>query len=286
MLVTAVQTLQHAAFLSGKPEDTLRGLEEGFRFLDKAAAGGSRLLVTIEGWNCCGNPADPAFPGRIEQINRSLYPRLEELSRRRDCCIAAGIYTVEEGRLHNSVVLFDRGGIAGTFHKVHLPAGEEVGVTPGSDFSVFETSVGRVGPLVCWDLQYPESARILAMKGADVIVCPTWGWEEIFRCRAYENSVPMVIAMGIPESGVLWDFCAPSCVVDNMGRILAEAPRNVPCFVTAELPIGADPAPQYGSGEITGLTSMRAIRLSQRRPDAYGYLTEPHPALEKRYFPD
>ena len=140
--------------------------------------------------------------------------------------------------------------------------------------------------LVCWDLQFPEAARELALGGADLIACPTWGWENIYGLsRAYENSVTIAAAMGMHPEGVI-SFCDPSCVVDNMGNIVALAPRDKACVVTADIDIKKEPAPQYGSAYFYPSHSMRKTRFSQRRPDTYRLVNLPNEEtpLYKRYF--
>ncbi len=242
------------------------------------------MVCTIETLNPCGRFADPMVERarRISEVNREAFRRFSVLSRK--ALVVAGLFTAREGKVYNSAVLFDRGDLIGIYDKIHLPAPEQGTIVPGKQFTVFNTSAGQIGPMVCWDMQYPESGRILALMGADLLVCPTWGWEEIFRCRAYENSVPMLVAMGVPESGVIWDGCAPSCVVDNMGNILASGSMTEPGIISAEVAVGQDPPPQYDSA-MTGRTSMRDIRRSQRLPDRYGYLCAPVTELDRRYDP-
>lgn len=81
---------------------------------------------------------------------------------------------------------------------------------PGNEFKVFDTDIGKVGILICWDMQFPEAARILALSGADIIICPTWGWENKYGiCRAYENGIYVVAAMAIPKKGVIPPFKIP-----------------------------------------------------------------------------
>ena len=89
--------------------------------------------------------------------------------------------------------------------------------------------------------------------------------------------------MGVPASGEIWDCCNPSCIVDNMGTILSQGTMRDTGIIMAEVDITKEPEPQYGSGEITGKTSMRDIRRSQRLPDRYGYLTQTVTELDKRY---
>lgn len=90
---------------------------------------------------------------------------------------AAGVY-------HNTAVVFEKdGSVAGKYRKMHIPDDpayyEKFYFTPGDlGFEPIKTSVGMLGVLVCWDQWYPEAARIMAMKGADVLIYPTAiGWE-------------------------------------------------------------------------------------------------------------
>ena len=123
--------------------------------------------------------------------------------------------------------------------------------------------------LVCWDMQFPEAARELALGGADLICCPTLCWENIYGLsRAYENSVNIAAAM-TAFGDELPALNSPSCIVDNMGNIVAAAPKDTVCVVTAELDILKEPPTQYGSHLFYPSNSMRKTRFSQRRPDTY-----------------
>ena len=88
------------------------------------------------------------------------------------------------GLYHNTAVVFDKdGSMAGKYRKMHIPDDpayyEKFYFTPGDmGFEPIETSIGKLGVLVCWDQWYPEAARLMAMKGADMLIYPTAiGWE-------------------------------------------------------------------------------------------------------------
>jgi len=265
-----------------------RQLDECFGMMLRAVERGAELLVTIECVNqsILGDDKRYDFPAEgCEPMDGPLMLRFRTFCRRHRVYAVAGLLTTRGGRAYNSAVLFGpKGEIAGVFDKVHMPAGEEKSITPGHEFPVFKTKHGTVGMLVCWDMQYPESARILALKGVDLIALPTWGWELSYGpARAYENHVTVAAAMGVPFGAPIWDFCAPSCVVDNMGKIVAQGSMTRPGVVMADVDIRREAAPQYGAGATTGMSSMRQIRLSQRRPDLYGALLESEPPLARRY---
>lgn len=97
-----------------------------------------------------------------------------------------------EGLRHNTGLLIDRQGrIQDTFHKCHLTIGEmEAGLVLGDELPVFDTDFGKIGIQICWDHFFPESTRILAMKGAELICVPTHGFQlERSVARAVENGV-------------------------------------------------------------------------------------------------
>ena len=80
-----------------------------------------------------------------------------------------------DGRFYNtSVLLDDRGRIIGKYRKIKLWDGEKDYITPGTELSVLETELGRIGLLICWDLAFPELAKGLANQGAQLIFCPSY----------------------------------------------------------------------------------------------------------------
>ncbi|MEG0322587.1 MAG: nitrilase-related carbon-nitrogen hydrolase, partial [Raoultibacter sp.] len=101
------------------------------------------------------------------------------------------------GVFFNSSVFFDRAGeLLGTFDKVHLWALERFYFRSGNEIPVFDTEFGKIGIMICYDLGFPEVARILTLKGAELIVCPSaWCeedhdvWNYNTQCRALENTV-------------------------------------------------------------------------------------------------
>jgi N-carbamoylputrescine amidase len=161
------------------------------------------------------------------------------------------------GLYHNTAVVFDTdGSVAGLYRKMHIPDDpgfyEKFYFTPGDlGFEPIETSVGRLGVLVCWDQWYPEAARLMAMKGAELLIYPTaigWNpddtqeekdrqreaWICVQRGHAVANGLPVVTVnrCGFEEdpsdqtSGI--DFWGSSFIAGPQGEILYEAPDNAP----------------------------------------------------------
>ncbi len=158
---------------------------------------------------------------------------------------AAGLY-------HNTAVVFEKdGSIAGKYRKMHIPDDpgfyEKFYFTPGDlGFEPIETSVGKLGVLICWDQWYPEAARLMTLKGADILIYPTaigWfeaddedekqrqldAWIAVQRGHAVANGIPVVtvnrVGFEADDSGVLagTKFWGNSFVFGPQGEYLAHA---------------------------------------------------------------
>ncbi len=195
------------------------------------------------------------------------------------------------GLYHNTAVVFDTDGhMCGKYRKMHIPDDpgfyEKFYFTPGDiGFEPIETSLGRIGVLVCWDQWYPEAARLMAMRGAEMLVYPTaigWNpddtedekarqreaWITIQRSHAVANGIPVVSVnrCGFEEdpsgqtSGI--DFWGSSFVAGPQGEFLFMAPDNAPCEQIVDV----------------DMTRSENVRqwwpfLRDRRIDAYAPLT-------------
>jgi N-carbamoylputrescine amidase len=101
-----------------------------------------------------------------------------KVSEEQDIVLVASLFEkVMDGIYYNTAVVFDRGKIAGKYRKTHIPDDpgfyEKFYFTPGDSIEPIDTSVGRLGVLVCWDQWYSEPARIMALKGAEILIYPT-----------------------------------------------------------------------------------------------------------------
>lgn len=139
-----------------------------------------------------------------------------------------GFAGVDSRGLYNGAALALPDGTLLRYVKTHLPClGLDQFVRPGDDLPVFETALGRIGMLICFDIRIPEAARTLALKGADLILLPT-NWPTgasstlIVPARAAENTVFVAACnrVGI-ENGT--GFIGKSVVADTRGRVLASA---------------------------------------------------------------
>ena len=167
---------------------------------------------------------------------------------------AAGLY-------HNTAVVFDTdGSVAGKYRKMHIPDDpayyEKFYFTPGDlGFQPIQTSLGKLGLMVCWDQWYPEGARLMAMRGAELLIYPTaigWestdtdeekarqqgAWQTVMRGHAVANGLPVIAVNRVGHEpdpsgqtgGIL--FWGHSFVAGPQGEIIAQASDEAPeCLV-------------------------------------------------------
>lgn len=152
------------------------------------------------------------------------------------------------GLYHNTAVVLEKDGtIAGKYRKMHIPDDpgyyEKFYFTPGDlGFQPIQTSVGKLGVLVCWDQWYPEAARLMALAGAELLIYPTaigfdpndtpdeqerqrMAWQTVQRGHAVANGLPVITVNRVgDEDGV--PFWGTSFVAGPQGELLYEAPTN------------------------------------------------------------
>jgi len=168
----------------GSRDANLDAIEAGLR---EAAAAGAQLVLLQELHNgpyFCQHESVDEFD-RAEPIPGPSTDRLGSLAEELKLVVVASLFERRAaGLYHNTAVVFDRSrAIAGKYRKMHIPDDpafyEKFYFTPGDlGFDPIQTSVGKLGLLVCWDQWYPEGARLMALAGADLLLYPTAiGWD-------------------------------------------------------------------------------------------------------------
>jgi predicted amidohydrolase len=130
-----------------------------------------------------------------ERIPGPFTEYFAQLARKYNLHIVVSLDERDGHLVYNTAVLLDPDGrLIGKYRKVCLPRSEiDAGVAPGNDYPVFETRFGKVGMMICYDGFFPEVARELANRGAEVIAWPVWGCNPLLaRARACENHVYIV----------------------------------------------------------------------------------------------
>ena len=302
-----MSALRIAAVAHGFDRDLEGALAVLQGLVDAARADGTRLLVLPEA--CLGGyltglgaPADPgaaevsaadprtAGPPPALRLNGPEVARAVAIARG-DGSAAANVVVClglcEDGgeQRFNTAVCLDGTGVLGVHRKVHQPLGEHRSYAAGDVFEAFDTPVGRLGMLICYDKAFPEAARALALDGAEVIAClSAWPtartdaapevaddrWTHRFdlfdRARALENQVVWVASN---QAGTFGDlrFVASAKVVGPGGEVLATT-GTAPGTAVADVDVA-----QALAGARRAMSHLR-----DRRPDAYAPSQRQEPA--------
>jgi predicted amidohydrolase len=273
---TTLDTLRMAAVAA--PFD--RDLEGDFRRIEKliaeARTEGVRLLALPEA--CLGGylanleggaAGPPALTAGGPEIQR-----LAELAG--DMVVIAGYCEDAGERLYNSAVCVTGDGVLGHHRKVHQPLNESASYGAGGLFEAFDTPVGRLGMMICYDKAFPESARALALNGAEIVVCiSAWPgsrtdrsaelaedrWKRRFdlfdQARALENQI---VWLSANQSGTFGDlnFVGSAKIVGPGGEILADTGVSEGMAI-AELDVR----------QMLGKARRSMGHLRDRRPETY-----------------
>ena len=232
-----------------------------------------------------------------EQIPGPSTARLSEVARELRVAIIASLFERRApGLYHNTAVTLNADGdLAGVYRKMHIPDDplfyEKYYFAPGDlGFQAVDLAFGRVGTLVCWDLWYPEAARLTALQGAEALFYPTaigWhpaekaefgaaqveAWQTIQRSHAIANGVYVaaVNRVGIEHgdvsgnraTGAGIEFWGGSFLADPFGRIIAKASHNAEEILVGEIDLG-----------LIEETRRNWPFLRDRRIDAYEPITK------------
>ncbi|MCL2060299.1 MAG: carbon-nitrogen hydrolase family protein [Oscillospiraceae bacterium] len=160
---------------------------------------GADLVFFPEAYQYVGAPRESAGNEYFAATAAKWKERCAGLARQYRAYVAPWDYEVAaDGKKYNSTYILDRGGAEiGRYRKVHLTHGELVNakLTPGNDFPVFDLDFGRVGVMICFDNYFPECARILGLRGAELILYPLYGdtltpqWDIKMMARAIDNQL-------------------------------------------------------------------------------------------------
>lgn len=187
------------------------------------------IVVLPEMWSCGFDYKRlPEHAMKTPEILEELAP----VAQKKRLIISGSLPELKDGKVFNTAYLMDSGGkIAGLYRKVHLffAGGEGRGFAPGESTAVFDTEIGPIGMMICYDLRFPELARTLAVKGAKIITIPAqWPrprishWRTLSRARAVENQLFTIACNRCGVDGKI-DYAGASIIVSPMNEILAEA---------------------------------------------------------------
>jgi predicted amidohydrolase len=272
--------LAAAVQLNSTP-DRDRNLATADRLTRAAAAAGAQLVVLPEKWPCLGTAEQTA--AGAEPFDGPTLAWARGIARELGIDLVAGSFAErgEERGSNTSVHVGPDGELAASYRKLHMFDVEVGGRTyreseheaPGNEIVVSHTANGvELGLTVCYDLRFPELYRILAVRGARVLVVPAAftlattreHWEVLLRARAIEDQCFVVAANQIGEHAPGIRSGGRSMIVDPWGVVLAQAP-DTETFALAELDL-----------ERQAEIRRTLPSLANRRPQAYAWPQEVH----------
>ena len=256
-----------------------RNLEKVLTHLETAAQAGAKLVVfpecALSGY--CFTSREEARPVS-EAVPGPSTEKLLAAVRALDCTAVLGLLERAGGQIFNSAAVVTPQGILGTYRKLHLPGvGFDWHATPGdTPFPVFATPHAKLGISICYDCSFPESGRVLKLKGAQILIIPT-NWPlgsdssgHMPSVRATENHLHVIACDRVGEErGVR--FAGRSQIIDFTGKKLAEAGETEETIIYGEV----DPAAADSNRVIREAGKWEFDRIAARRPEMYSALTDP-----------
>jgi predicted amidohydrolase len=252
-----------ALSLTPEPWDKQANFAKLERYARDAAARGADVIVAPEGFleGYVGN--ENRTPGlsreryaaeAAEALDGPLMTRVRDLASELKVYLMTGFAERRGDQVLNSAVMFAPDGSVVLHYSKSHTMNDEPFNTKGNEFPVVSTEYGQWGALICFDRQVPEAARLLALKGADVLFVPAWGGfgemnDLMMRVRAYENSV--YLAFVHPKRALL---------IDPSGTVLAADTGEHDQVVLAT---------------ITTPSRRKGSLLQYRRPELYKSLSDP-----------
>ena len=258
--------------------DPAANQETILEWLQRAADAGARLVVLPEcahNGYMARNPQESAV--MAQTVPGPFSDALVEACTRLNVYAVVGMLEREGAAVYNTALLAGPEGLLGRYRKTHLPVlGVDRFARPGDSLDVFETPIGSIGILVCYDMRFPEAPRVLALKGAELIVHPT-NWPRasadfpdfVTKAAARASGVFLVSCNRVgQERGA--DFMGRSQIIPPSGRPLAEADDHSEMMIQAELDLAQ--AHQKKVIHIPGEFELDSF--GDRRPELYGALVQ------------
>lgn len=209
-----------------------------------------------------------AFSYALSPLGGTL-SRFQQISQLAQIVLIVPFFESVNGNYYNSAAIYDCGRLLGTYRKIHLPDlplyRERFYFSPGdTGLPVFKTSQGVIGVQICWDNLFPEGARALALKGAEIVFAPTAAalnnhrhWETAISANAFANNIFIFRVNRVgKEEGI--SFYGRSFCVDPWGELVSELAGGKEAIVLADI----DLAEREAAVETWGF-------LKHRKPDEY-----------------
>jgi len=273
-----------AAVQMAMTDDIATNVATAERLVRQAASRGARLIQIpelFEGHYFCTDQLAEHMSRARPLDGHPTIAHFARLAAELGVVLPVSFFERANNAAFNSVAIIDADGtVLGVYRKSHIPDGpgysEKYYFNPGdAGFRVWDTMVGRIGLAICWDQWFPEAARVLALRGAEVILYPTAigsephdptydssrHWQRVMQGHAGANLVPVVAAnrVGV-ETGRqhTLTFYGTSFIAGPTGEVIVEADRTSESVITAEFDLDAVAALRHSWGV-----------FRDRRPELY-----------------
>ena len=205
----------------------------------------------------CSTQNAKFFDYAISSLDNELFSIFSNYCKKNNIVIPISFFEKQGQNYFNSLIVIDsHGELSEVYRKSHIPDGpgynEKFYFTPGNTgFKVFKTEFGNIGCGICWDQWFPEAARIMALKGAEILLYPTAigdelmseydssdAWQTVMRGHAAANIMPVVASNRIGSESVKGQvngFYGRSFICDRSGKMLAEASKDKEEVIIADV---------------------------------------------------
>lgn len=253
-----------AAIQMQMSEDREANLDKAEVLVRSAASDGAQIVLLpelFEGYYFCKDKDEHYFEWAREREDDPVLARFSKLAKELAIVLPISYFEKADASYFNSLVVIDAdGAILDNYRKTHIPDGpgyeEKFYFRPGdTGFKVWQTHYGKIGVGICWDQWFPETARVLALMGAELIFYPTAigsepeihvdskaHWQRVQMGHAAANMVPVIAANRFgEEQGVscTLTFYGSSFITDETGVKIAEASRDEESIVSASFDLEA-----------------------------------------------
>ena len=235
-------------------------LKKSINLIEKAAEQGANIILLQELFQTpyfCIQYDEEIFKLAQTFENNSLINKMSEVAKKHKVVLPISFFEKDNNAYFNSIAVIDADGtVLGKYRKSHIPDGagylEKYYFNPGdTGFKVWETTYGKIGIGICWDQWFPEAARIMALKGAEVLFYPTAigdeimstydsseAWQTVMQGHAAANIMPVVASNRIGSESVKGQvngFYGKSFICNRSGKIIAEASKDKEEIIVAEI---------------------------------------------------
>jgi len=240
--------------------ETEENITKATKLIKQAADEGANIILLQELFQTpyfCIQYDENIFKLAQNFENNKILKQMSELAKKLNVVLPISFFEKDNNAYFNSIAVINSdGNILGKYRKSHIPDGagylEKYYFNPGNTgFKVWDTNFGKIGIGICWDQWFPEAARIMALKGAEVLFYPTaigdelmseydssGAWQRVMQGHAAANIMPVVASNRIGSESVKGQvngFYGKSFICDRSGKIIKEASKDKEEIIIAEI---------------------------------------------------